>query len=131
MKKGALCSRAQLSLEFMVYFGISAAALSLSIALFVGSSSRIEGVIDATGIAAFVADINSNMGIAAATIHVYVPKSICSAVISSTGIEYSNVTYYFENPVSIGSDLCTLGGTYDTLLLSYNSSGMYLLTGPS
>jgi hypothetical protein len=123
-------TRGQLSLEVLVYLGISAAALAFSLSLFTLHGTQLEDEINAASISMMVSSINSNMGYSSSYTHIYIPKAVCSADSSADGITYLNTTYYFSDPLEItGKSFCVMAGEYASISISYNGNGTYSAYG--
>lgn len=93
--------KAQLSLEFLIYMTVSAAALVLVLSLYIKGSAVASVLSGKATLEELVAVINTNMGYQTANFTAYIPSDICDASLGNRSIEFSNSSYFFDSNISM------------------------------
>ncbi|HUY70394.1 MAG TPA: hypothetical protein VMV00_02395 [Candidatus Baltobacteraceae bacterium] len=121
-------TRAQLSVEFMVYAALATASLVVSLKLFSMGTAVQGGVAGSAYAEELAAAIDSNMGYTSSIFSAYVPASICNATLGNGTIGIAGETIALVSNLTIeGSSVCMNSGRVERLLLYRVSNGTYAL----
>jgi hypothetical protein len=112
-------SRAQLSVEFMVYVAASLASLAVVLAGFGVYSSIASNYNNNTYINSFYSALYSNMVYDYSTFTALIPPSLCN-----------NTTYHslLNGSIIVANSVCASAGTVKKLLLERNSNNTFYIS---
>lgn len=121
-------TRAQLSVEFMVYAALATASLVVSLRLF-SIGTAVQGAAAERAYAEeLAAAINSNMAYTSSVFSAYVPHSICNATLGNGSIGISGERIALVSNLSLqGASVCKGSGGVERLLLYRRSNYTYAL----
>ncbi len=120
-------TRAQLSIEFMVYAALATASLVVSLRLFTLGTAAQGSVAGKAYAEELVAAINSNMGYSSSTFSAYVPSAICIATVGNGSISIGGESIALVSNLVIQSSVCSGSGKVERLLIYRASNDTYEL----
>jgi hypothetical protein len=120
--------RSQMSIEFLVYTGITAASLVVMLAVYIKAGAAISAMDANSGLENFAGTINMNMEYQRSTFIAYVPPQICGASVVNGSIIYSGSLFELAGPLSLDNALlCGYAGRFARLSLVQEPNGTFAL----
>ncbi len=119
-------TRAQLSLELMLYVALAGLSLAFALGIFSREVSAVGKGVGAFEMSQFVGALNDKLlSGSAGGFSVFLPPGVCNSTLSNASLLSAQGVFYLVRPVEAGNALCP-DGTSAALSIGYNGTVAYL-----
>ena len=121
-------TKAQLSLEFLLYTVVSGISLAVTLGVFLHAQGAESGIGTRSYIEELVASINAGMAYSGSEFSAYVPKSLCNATVAGGRLNTASGSFALDGPLEIeGNALCPSASGIERIRMIYAYNGTYTL----
>lgn len=121
-------TKAQITLEFLIYMAVGISALATAIYATAGIRSGYTNGISKYELESFFSHISAMQQYGSSSFAAYVPKSVCSCSGSET-IACGNYSVYYGAGIKLSPSICEYSGSVENISESYSGTDLYLISG--
>lgn len=121
-------SKAQISLEFLIYVAVAISALSVSLYATAHMRSSYYNRISETGIAGFSNYLIQMQQYSSARFAAFVPKAICACYSASDSLRCDSFSVNTSSRVVLSPSLCLNSGSIENVSEVYSGNGTFMVS---